>query len=316
MKLRDVIAQYIAWRQLNGAKFKTGTVMLNLFLEYTDGDCSCDDVTSEQVHAFLAGTRPLTRYRANKYSLLSGLYCYAIGRGYASCSPLRGNEPKKPQSAKPYIYSADELRRLFGAIGANRQRAVQFDADTFRTLLLVLYGAGLRLGEARNLKLADVDTAESVLTVHDSKFYKSRLVPVGSQLADALRRYAKLRTTRPLPEGSASSFLANRDGTPLVDTTVRYAFFALLHSAGISRNVGAGRQTPRLHSFRHTFAVHRLTSWYRQGADVQTLLPLLSTYLGHKDLSGTQVYLSMTPELLEQASLRLERYVGGVNDEE
>ena len=316
MKLRDVIAKYIAWRQLNGAKFKTETAVLNVFLKYADGDCSCDEVTSEQAHAFLAGTRPLTRYRANKYSLLSGLYRYAIGRGYASCSPLRDNEPRKPQSATPYIYSYDELHRLFGAIEGSRQNAMQLDADTFRTLLLVLYGSGLRLAEARNLKIADVDLSESVLTVHDSKFYKSRLVPVGSQLADALQRYARLRMSRPLPEGSASCFLANRDGTPLVDTTIRGAFFDLLHSAGVSRDVGAGRQTPRLHSFRHTFAVHRLTSWYRQGADVQRLLPILSTYLGHKHLSGTQIYLTMTPELLEQASLRLESYVKGVNDEE
>ena len=316
MKLRDVIDQYIAWRQLNGVKFKRETILLNLFLKYADGDGTCDAVTSDQARAFLAGTRPLTAYRASKYSLLSGLYRYAIGRGYASCSPLRDNEPRKPPYARPYIYSHDELRRLFGAIAASRQNARQLDADTLRVLLLVLYGTGLRLGEACDLKLTDVDLSEAVLTVHDSKFYKSRLVPVGPQLRDALRSYATLRTARILPEGKASHFLANRDGTPLSGTTIRAAFADLLHSAGISRKVNPGQQAPRLHSFRHTFAVHRLTSWYRQGADVQRLLPVLSTYLGHKDLSGTQVYLTMTPELLQQASLRLESYVKGGNDEE
>lgn len=316
MKLRAVIDQYIAWRRLNGAKFQTESVLFNLFLQHADGDSSCDAVTCEQAHTFLAGTRSLTAYRANKYSLLSGFYRYAIGRGYASCSPLRDNEPRKPRYARPYIYSYEELRRLFEAIDSDRQNGRQLDAPTFRTLLLVLYGAGLRLGEARNLKLTDVDLSESVLTVHDSKFYKSRLVPIGSQLLDALRRYATMRTARNLPEGKASHFLANRDGTPLSETTIRGAFVSLLNSADISRKVNPGRQPPRLHSFRHTFAVHRLTSWYRQGADVQRLLPLLSTYLGHKDLSGTQVYLTMTPELLQQASLRLESYVKGVNDEE
>ena len=316
MKLRDVIDQYVAWRQLNGAKYKTETVLFNVFLKHANGDSSCDEVTSEQAHAFLAGTRPLTTYRAAKYSLLSGFYRYAVGRGYATCSPLRDNEPRTPPNATPYIYSYDELRRLFGVIDANRQNARRLDADTFRTLLLVLYGAGLRLGEARDLKLTDVDLSESALTVHDSKFFKSRLVPVGPQLTDALRRYATLRTSRPLPEGRSSCFLANRDGTPLSETTIRTAFTGLLYTAGISREVSPGCQAPCLHSFRHTFAVHRLTIWYRQGADVQRLLPVLSTYLGHKDLSGTQVYLTMTPELLQQASLRLETYLKGVNDEE
>ncbi len=316
MMLREAIDQYIAWRQLNGAKFKRETVLFNLFLTYADGDSSCDTVTSEQARAFLAGTRPLTTYRAGKYSLLSGFYRYAIGRGYASCSPLRDNEPRKPSHARPYVYSDDELRRLFGAINTSRQNAKQLDADTFRTLLLVLYGAGLRVGEARNLKMTDVDCSESVLTVHDSKFYKSRLVPVGPKLVDALRRYTTLRVARPLPEGSASPFFANRDGTILHENTIRGAFIDLLHTAGISSKAGPGCQNPRLHSFRHTFAVHRLTSWYRQGADVQRLLPVLSTYLGHKNLSGTQVYLTMTTELLQQASLRLESYLKGGNDEE
>lgn len=316
MNLRDAIDQYIAWRQLNGAKYKRETVLFNLFLKHADGDASCDAVTSEQAEAFLAGTRPLTAYRSNKYSLLSGFYRYAIGRGYASCSPLRDNEPRKPPYARPYVYSHDELRRLFGAIDASRQNAVQLDARTFRTLLLVLYGAGLRLGEACNLRLIDVDLSEAVLTVHDGKFYKSRLVPVGPQLADALRSYETVRTARPLPEGKASRFLANRNGTPLCHVTVREALVGLLHNAGISRQVSPGQQPPRLHSFRHSFAVHRLTSWYRQGADVQRLLPVLSTYMGHKDLSGTQTYLTMTPELLQQASLRLESHMKGIDDEE
>ena len=80
--------------------------------------------------------------------------------------------------------------------------------------------------------------------------------------------------------------------------------------AGVSR-AGGGREIPRLHDLRHSFAVHSLTAWYREGADVQRRLPLLSTYLGHADLEGTKIYLSMTPELLQQASLRFARYAEG-----
>ncbi len=278
--------------------------MLQLFLKSIDGEIGCDAVTGTQVCSFLAGNGPLTRYRANKYAVLAGFYRYAISRGCASSSPLPDNEPKTPHSALPYIYSDDELRRLFNAIDVSRRRAVQLDAHTFRTLLLLLYGAGLRLGEALNLTLTDVDLSAAVLTVRDSKFYKGRLVPAGSQLAQALIKYAERRARRHLPVGKNSSFLANRDGTPLAKRTVRAAFAGLCRSAGILGTDDA-RQSPCLHSMRHSFATHRLTAWYREGADVQRLLPVLSTYLGHKNLAGTQVYLSMTPELLQQASLRL-----------
>ena len=147
--------------------------------------------------------------------------------------------------------------------------------------------------------------------IRNTKFFKTRLVPVGPQLVDALQTYVAKRIERPLPEGRSSTLLANLDGTPLVKETVRDAFAKLLKAAGIHRNPNDGRRAPCLHSFRHTAAVHRLAAWYRQGADVQRLLPALSTWLGHAHLDGTQVYLSMTPELLHEASVRFDRYVNG-----
>lgn len=313
MTLQETLDRYIAWQRTHGTKFESAAGLLYRFSASIDGEIDSDAVTDLQVRRFLEGDGPLTRYRANKYGALANFYRYAIGRGYASRSPLPEDEPKTPSSAPPYIYSHQELRRLFGAIDVCCKSAVQLNADTFRTLLLLLYGAGLRSGEAFRLTLEDVDLPSAVVTVRDTKFYKSRLVPVGSHLAHRLRTYAGARVTRPLPEGRASSFLANLDGTPVNKRTVLGAFERLRLATGIHGREGT--QSPRLHSFRHSFAVHRLTAWYRQGADVQKLLPALSTYLGHTSLSGTQVYLSMTPELLQQASLRFERYAWGGDDE-
>ena len=124
------------------------------------------------------------------------------------------------------------------------------------------------------------------------------------------RTTCALRRRGGLAQGETSFLLANRDGTRLASSTVQAAFDALRRIAGV-RGAAGGRQIPRLHDLRHSFAVHSLTAWYRQGADVQRLLPVLSTYLGHSDLEGTKVYLSMTPELLQQASLRFARYAGG-----
>lgn len=314
MILRDAIDRYVEWRRAHGARFNTSACTLYQFRNSLPERVGCDAVAEDDVRRFLAGTGPLTRHRANKYSALAGFWRYAVSRGHAIRSPLppADEEPRSPPSAPPYIYSREELKRLFAGIDVSRRHATRLDGDTFRTFLLVLYGGGLRTGEALSPTMADVDLADAVLTVRNAKFFKSRLVPVTARLADILRAYAERRSARPMPEGVGSAFLANRDGTKVRKHNVDHAFARLLATAGVGRR-DDGRRAPCLHALRHTAAVHRLTSWYRDGADVQRLLPVLSTYLGHANLEGTSVYLSMTPELLQEASLRFERYANGAD---
>ena len=307
LTLRAPVEQYIAWRQARGTSFRSGAGILRSYARSVGVDIDCDAVRPGQARAFLAGKGPLTRTRAVKRSALNGFYRYAVGRGLAIQSPLPVDEPGEPASAPPYIYSREDLHRLFAGVEPCRRRAVQLDAPTFRTLLLLLYGAGLRLGEALRLSTAEVDLPRALLTVRRTKFQKTRLVPVGPALARALETYVSQPAALPSPSEGAATFLANRDGTPLKERTVHKAFDALRRQAGVRSPKGA-RFQPRLHDLRHSFATHRLTSWYRQGADVQRLLPVLATYLGHVNLAGTQVYLSMTPELLREAALRFERY--------
>lgn len=315
MKLRDAIEHYVAWRQAHGVKFLTARNLLRQFLQHSDGDAGCDAVTCAQVQAFLAGTGPVTRHRENKHYALAGFWRYAISRGYALSSPLPESERRPPLQAPPHIYSRDQLQRLFDPdhIDNALQGSRQLDPATFRTLLLMLYGAGLRFGEATALTLSDVDTAEAILTIRDTKCQKSRLVPVGPQLAGILDAHLSVRPVKRGAESATSFLLANRDGTRLSSSTVQTAFDRLRRVADVDGRAG-GRENPRLHDLRHSFAVHRLMAWYRQGADVQRLLPALSTYLGHSDLEGTKVYLTMTPNLLAQASLRFARYAGGGSD--
>ncbi len=317
MTLLEATDAYIDWRRAHGAKFVTSAGVLHRFCARVGGDRNCDAVSKAEVLGFLAGKGPLTRTRASRYGALVGFWHYAISRGHAARSPLpaRDDEPRRPESSPPYVFSRDELQRMFEAIDISRQRSVQLDADTLRALLLLLYGAGLRFGEAQRLTFEDVDLNDAVLTIRDSKFFKNRLVPVGMQLAEALRNHAARRRERPLPKGMASTFLANRDGTPLAGRTVQKAFAKVIETAGIRHDRNDGRRPPCLHSLRHAAAIHRLEAWYRQGADVQRLLPALSTWLGHANLDGTRVYLSMTPELLHQASVRFERHVEGDNHE-
>lgn len=159
MTLREAIEGYIGWRRTHGAKFTTAGNLLRHFLRYADGEATCDTVRTSEVLAFLADNGPLARHRENKYYALSGFWRYAISRGHATRSPLPRNEPKSPPRTPPYIYSPDELRRLFdvATVESCRQGAVQLDAVTLRTLLVLLYGAGLRFSEGTGLLRGDVD---------------------------------------------------------------------------------------------------------------------------------------------------------------
>ena len=315
MTLRALILAYIEYRRSLGSEFRTESQVLNLFAKRVGGDIDCDAVTREDLLGFLQGKGPLTQTRANRYSILTGFYVYAVSREHVACSPLppSENEPRKPDPKPPYIYTHDELRRLVDAIPISRRRAFGFDASTLRMLVFALYGVGLRSAEGRGLRVTDVDLSKSEITVFNSKFHKSRRLPVGAKLAKEFREYARVRASRPFPDGADSFFLATVDGRWLSANTVSCAFRNLLRTADI-HHTDPSCQAPCLHALRHTFAVHRLTAWYREGADVQRLLPKLSTYLGHANLASTQVYLTMTPELLAQASDRFEHYAMGDGD--
>ena len=158
------------------------------------------------------------------------------------------------------------------------------------------------------LKLEDVDLSDAVLTIRETKFFKTRLVPLGPQLNQAMIRYAALRKEAGHSLSEQAAFFVLRNGAAVPGHLVDKAFRRLRVHASVSRTDG-GRYGPRMHDLRHTFAVHRLTAWYQQGADVQKLLPQLATYLGHINLSSTQVYLTMTPELLREANVRFAQYV-------
>jgi site-specific recombinase XerD len=173
--------------------------------------------------------------------------------------------------------------------------------------MLLLYGAGLRRGEALRLSVTDTDLPNSLLTIRDTKFFKSRLVPIGHHLTEVLSDYARWRTATHSSASAEGHFFVSRSGSAILEHTLEGTFKRLLKRVGV-RRADVRYQRPRLHGFRHSFAVHRLTAWYRQGADVQRLVYHLSVYLGHAHLAHTQVYLTMIPELLQQAGTRFEQY--------
>ena len=303
MKLIDAVNEFIAYRRRLGQRVSTDARNLRQFAQSVCDGTRVADVTGEQIEKFLRGKNCLPQSRSRKHHSLAAFERFLVSRGYCGSWSL----PEKPHFTRntfvPYILSRDELRRLLDAIATRRGRLLQI--PTLRTILLLLYGAGLRISEAIALNVGDVDIASALLTVSESKFYKTRLVALGSQLNDVMTLYAQWRAASG-PSGDADApFFVLRSGARLNHSVVSRAFHYLRIHASVRRADG---QRPRLHDLRHSFAVHRLLAWYRQKADVQTLLPKLAVYLGHVRLSCTQVYLSMTPELLQQASLRFETY--------
>ena len=205
----------------------------------------------------------------------------------------------------PHLFTPAELAAL---LGATDQLHPVFRAHTYRTVIGLLAVTGLRTGEACHLDRTDVDLVDGVLTVRDTKFGKSRQVPLHASTVDALRAYAGYRD-RQHPAPRTPAFLVSTRGTRLDAHNLPHTFAHLLHTAGIHAPAGARR--PRLHDLRHTFATATLLHWYQQGADVQARLPLLTTYLGHADPKSTYWYLSGAPELLALAAARVERTFGG-----
>lgn len=312
MTLRALVALYVAFRKSAGSDFRSSERLLAMFCRAAGQEMQVAEVGEKQVAAFLRGNGTFTRYWHRKHSALLGFYRYAVSRGYVERLPLPTLVPKQPPAIVPYIYTQDELRRLLGA--TERDHSL-LEPRTFRMLLLLLYRAGLRGCEARRLKLSDVDTRVAMLTIRDTKFYKTRLVPLGTDLNALVTEYLEWRLAVHPFGKQDECLLVDRNGAPLRDYGIRRAFARLRVAADVTRHDGA-RYQPRLHDLRHSFTVDRLTAWYREGKDVQKLLPALSTYLGHNSVAATQVYLTMTPELLRQASRRFQTYALGEGEHE
>jgi len=305
MRLSNGVAEYVTYKRALGMRFNCEARIFASFCRYL-GDVSMASIANERVRAYLDGEMPVSSYWQRKHTALAGLYRFALARGYVTTSPFPFTCPRLPPPLVPYIYSRVELKQLLDATPAVCGRRVPFDPYVLRSLLLLLYGACLRPSEGCHLTMKDVDLDQAVLCIRTSKFYKTRLVPLGKDLNTALRQYVRQRNLAHADNPDAS-FFCFRDDRALSKSAVGNAFRRLRAVTDVARQDGA-RYQPRLHDLRHTGVVHRLVAWYRHGANVQRLLPQLATYLGHVDLCATQRYLTLTPELLHEASLRFERY--------
>ena len=242
--------------------------------------------------------------RVNRLALLRQFCRYLSHFDARTCLVSRQAFPHRTRYA-PFIFTHSHVRtimakaRRIGPPGSLRPMLLS-------TLIGLLATTGLRIGEALKLTLTDVALTRRVLLIRQTKFHKSRQVPIATSTARALSVFLDQRQAAGCSTVPTAPVFANPEGRAYSQARICSLFLDILRTSGLRGPVGT--RGPRLHDFRHTFAVQRLVTWYRQGAPLASKLPLLSTYLGHTTLTGTEIYLQATAELLEEAGQRFHRH--------
>jgi integrase/recombinase XerD len=302
---RQAAEEYLAIRRSLGYALRQEGRMLSSFVSYLEARGIVHlavkdalDWATEPVHASPA-------WWARRLGVVRGFASYLKTIEEATEVPPRGVLPSRASRTAPYLFTDAQIAALMA--GA-RGLACPLRAATFETLIGLLAVTGLRTGEAMALNRADVNLTEGVLTVWRSKLSKSREVLLHESTCVALASYAARREEL-CPHPKTESFLLSGAGTRLNHTNASTTFAGLLKAAGVS--TPPGRRRPSLYALRHSFAVQTLIAWHAEDADVQSRLPVLSTWMGHVKPSSTYWYLEAAPELLGLAAARLERHIGG-----
>ena len=258
-------------------------------------------ITREIVDRFFKDIERLSPgTRINRISILRQFCTYLSHFDPRTCIVHRTFLPCRTRPA-PYIYSQKEVSAIIAAaqkIGPDGS----LRPAVITTLIGLLYCTGLRIGEALKLRLADVDLEGQLLTVRETKFKKSRYVPLSPSTVRHLAAFLHQRGEAGFSTAPTAPVFVNPYGRAYGQIRICEILLDILRNLGLRGP--KGERGPRLHDFRHTFAVNRLALWYRQGGNINAKLPLLATYLGHTSITGTEVYLHATAELLEKTSRR------------
>lgn len=303
--LATVIADYLAHKRALGRKFDTEEATLRLLLTFSGqhGVQGMGQLTPALLDAFVA-SRP--RKRARSFNHLVGVVCcfleWAVAQQRLEASPLRRTRRHETDVRLPFLFDVGQARRLLDAAAAlpDNSRAAG-RGPTYHAVFALCYGLGLRSGEACGLRIGDVDAGRQLLTVRGGKFGKSRLVPHGPRVGELLARQIDRRGA------DVGDPLFSFDGRRSIHPCSASQTFHRLMTE-LAFPISDGVSPPRLHCLRHSFAVGRLARWYREDADPQARLYRLSTFMGHVDPASTAIYLTITPQLLAEASRRFEAF--------
>jgi integrase len=305
--LREAVQDYLSLRRGLGFKLKEAGKGLLDFVTFMERH-RASHITQALALTWAqlpSKTQPV--HWAQRLSFVRGFARHRSATDSRTQVPLQGLLPFQPKRARPYLYSDDEIRSLLRA-ALNMPRRYKRSALrpwTYHCLFGLLSVSGLRLGEARNLELQDVDLNAAVLTIRSAKFGKSRLVPLHASTCKVLADYLARRKRHWAGRSVSSYLFVSSSGNRLDSKDIHRTFYALSRQIGLRG--ASDSHGPRLHDMRHAFATNTLVRWYKCDQDPERRLPILSAYLGHVHVADTQWYLSSSPELMREAMRRLER---------
>lgn len=309
--LRQAVREYLAMRRRLGFKLQSAGPALLDFVSFLEQH-RAPYITLRLALAWAtqpSGGQADTR-AAQRLSFVRLFARYRSATDPRTEIPPTGLLPFRPKRARPYLYSDKEIRQLLRAtlnmpLSPRHRRRCALLPWVYYCLFGLLSVSGLRLGEARNLGLQDVDLKAGVLTIRSAKFGKDRLVPLHASTCRVLADYIARRQRHWAGRPVSSYLFVSSWGNRLDSGQIHRAFYAVSRQIGL--RAPSDSHGPRLHDLRHRFATTTLVNWYRSDQEPEHRLPLLSAFLGHVHVSDTQWYLSASPELMGEAMRRLER---------
>lgn len=301
MRLSGAIAGYVRWKEQRLIRFVRGNQFLRGFLRHV-GDLQIARITPRQVSAFLDASRmaPDTWWRA--YQALRSFFQFWAARRQIRSVPMPRPRAALPPPFRPYIFSKSQLRQLLACAGAVKQnKARKCDAKTLRAVILFVYSTGALIHEAIELRVSEVDCDRGSVVLRRRNDEHRRQIPVGKTTARILREY--INSTSQRRRGTDLVFLTT-DGGKVRRMSLLHNFRSFCLRLGIRQDHGVS-VTPGMHDLRHTFAVHCLNAWLKEGKDARQMLPILSAYMGHIMSRSTELYLRLVPDRFKKHLARL-----------
>ncbi|ETR69033.1 MAG: integrase/recombinase [Candidatus Magnetoglobus multicellularis str. Araruama] len=310
--LQELLSEYIKLRRSLGFKLFETEWLLNKFISFLEeqGQVYITTNTALKWATQKQNCQPATWARRLSIVRLFAEYCFVYDT--RTEIPPKNLLPYKYNRKEPYIYSDQEVLNIIEG-AKNLKSKIGLRPYTYSVLFGLLSVTGMRIQEVTNLNQKDVDLDEGLITIQETKFRKSRIIPIHESTQKMLNQYIAKRNNI-LGKISSNSFFLSDSGKRISTFTVRSTFVKVSCEIGLRKPSKSHGYDPRLHDFRHRFAIKTIINWYKTGCDVEREISKLATYLGHTHVSDTYWYLSAVPELMQLASKRLEIEDGGHNE--
>jgi integrase len=311
--LGDIMREHVERMRKRGYRYTTQAAWFLRFDQFlqTHPELAKEPVTTMLEHWSAAKS---SRHHAAECEKLKHALTKALRHRDPSAPPRRLDARPQKEAArhfrKPHIYSPADVQRLLEIARSYPSPRAPLRPASLHAALLLAYCAGLRRSELAHLDLGDVDLRSSTITIRETKFFKTRILPLPDSVMAELRGYLDARQTAGASQDPQSALFWNeKDHGRYTSTAIAWLIVNVIRSAGLKPGIGTGRTGPRLHDLRHSMVVNRMLQWYRSGINPQDRLPFLATYLGHRDINSTLVYITVTQDLMQEASERF-RVVG------